>query len=175
MSEPAAWLVANLDAIPRGGSVLDVACGTGRNTAFLVSRGWRVHAVDRDAGALDALRRRVAAAVATPGDMSSLLTTDCLDLESGSATFGSSVYDAVIVFNYLHRPFLPTIIDALVPGGVLIYETFTTAQAARGRPRNPAFLLHPGELSALVAPLRILRAREGEYEGKFVASIVAMR
>ena len=38
-------------------------------------------------------------------------------------------------------------------GGVLVYETFTRAQAARGKPTNPAFLLEPGELSTLVQPL----------------------
>jgi hypothetical protein len=70
---------------------------------------------------------------------------------------------------------MPAIVEAVAPGGVLIYETFTIAQAARGRPRNPAFLLNPGELPELVEPLRIVRAREGEFEGRCVASIVAMR
>jgi hypothetical protein len=81
----------------------------------------------------------------------------------------------VIVFNYLHRPLMPAIVEAVAAGGVLIYETFTVAQALRGRPRNPSFLLNPGELPALVQPLRVVRTREGEFEGKCVASVVAMR
>ena len=32
--------------------MLDVACGRGRNTLFLARRGFRVHALDRDAGAV---------------------------------------------------------------------------------------------------------------------------
>ena len=52
---PAAWLVQNLDAIPRGGLVLDVACGSGRHAVFLAERGWRVHAIDRDISRLPRL------------------------------------------------------------------------------------------------------------------------
>lgn len=161
---PAAWLVDNLDVIPRGGVVLDVACGSGRHALFLAERGWRVHAVDRDAAALGQV-----------GQVGGI-TTECIDLESGNPTLGEGLYDAVIVFNYLHRPLMPAILNAVRPGGgVLIYETFTVGQAERGHPRNPDFLLREGELPALVAPLRVLRAREGDYEGRLVASIVAVR
>lgn len=161
MDEAAAWLVANVDLLRPGGVVLDVASGRGRNAIYLASRGWRVHAVDRDVDALASLPKEI--------------TTHVLDLESGDVSLGERCYDAVIVFNYLHRPLIPAIVEAVAPGGVLIYETFTRAQAARGRPRNPAFLLKEGELPALVQPLRVVRAREGEFDGKCVASLVAMR
>lgn len=159
--DPAEWLVANVDLIPPGGAVLDVACGRGRNAVFLASRGWRVHAVDRDRQALAALPAGV--------------TTQEMDLETGEVSFGSQCYAAVVVFNYLHRPLLPALVAAVAPDGVLIYETFTTAQALRGRPRNPAFLLRAGELPTLVSPLHVIRSREGEFGGKCMASIVAMR
>ena len=161
MGEPAPWLVANVDLIPREGTVLDVAAGNGRNAIYLATQGYRVRAIDRDAHALASLPAEIA--------------TEMIDLESGNVSLGSRCYSAVLVFNYLHRPLLPTIVDAVAPGGVLIYETFTTAQASRGRPRNPDFLLQPGELSALVAPLQVIRSREGDFDGKFVASVVAMR
>jgi hypothetical protein len=66
-------------------------------------------------------------------------------------------------------------VAALRPGGVLVYETFTRAQAARGKPTNPAFLLEPGELIELVRPLEVLADREGDYEGRMVASVIARR
>ena len=159
--DPAVWLVHNLDLIRPGGTVLDVACGTGRNARFLAERGFTVRAIDRDADALESLPPSI--------------TTEAIDLESGDVSLGSRLYDAVIVFNYLHRPLMPAIVEAVARGGVLIYETFTAAQATRGRPRNAAFLLQDGELATLVTPLRILRRREGEFEGKFIASIAAMR
>ena len=161
MREPAAWLVANLDLLRPGGTVLDVACGGGRNAVYLASLGWRVHAIDRDGDALASLP--------------DVIATRQVDLEAGRVALGRQCFDAVIVFNYLHRSLMTAIVDAVAPGGVLIYETFTIAQAARGRPRNPAYLLMPGELRTLVSPLRIARAREGEFDGSFVASVVAMR
>jgi SAM-dependent methyltransferase len=177
--KPAAWLVDNLDVIPRGGMVLDVACGSGRHALFLAERGWRVHAVDRDAAALGELGRvgqvGLVGLVGQVGQVGAI-TTECVDLEDGHATLGDGRYDAVIVFNYLHRPLMPAIVGAVRPGGgVLIYETVTVGQAERGRPRNPDFLLRDGELPSLVAPLRVIRAREGDYDGKLVASVVAVK
>ena len=88
--------------------------------------------------------------------------------------FGIAAY-LIVVFNYLHRPLLPAIRAAVRPGGRIFYETFTERQAGRGHPRNPAFLLKDGELPALMAPFSILRSREGEFDGRFMASIVAER
>jgi hypothetical protein len=52
----------------------------------------------------------------------------------------------LLVANYLHRPLFPRLLQALVPGGVLIYETFAAGNERFGRPSNPDFLLKPGEL-----------------------------
>ena len=170
MREPAAWLAANVDLLPPGGTILDVASGAGRNALFLARQGWRVHAVDHDAAALAELSHAAERAA-----VSDLITTECIDLEADGVVLGSRRYAGVVVVNYLHRALMPAIVDALAAGGVLIYETFTIAQASRGRPSNPAFLLQPGELPRLVSQLRIIRSREGEFDGKFVASVVAMR
>ncbi len=56
-------------------------------------------------------------------------------------------FAAVVVTNYLHRPlFRASVVDALAPGGVLLYETFAAGNESVGKPSNPAFLLKPGEL-----------------------------
>jgi hypothetical protein len=68
---------------------------------------------------------------------------------------------------------MPAIVDAVAPGGVLIYETFIRCQALRGHPANPAFLLEPGELALLVAPMVVIRSREGDYDGTLVSAVVA--
>lgn len=147
--------------------MLDVACGRGRQTLFLARAGFRVHAVDRDPDAVAAVR-------AAAREEGLAVSCEVLDLETTPPPdLGHGRYEAVVVFNYLHRPLFPALRRALAPGGRLVYETFTTAQAARGRPTNPAFLLRPGELRDLVAPLSVLRSREGEVEGRFVASVVA--
>jgi SAM-dependent methyltransferase len=163
---PAGWVREQMSALPVGGRVLDVACGRGRHALFLAAAGFKVTAVDRDREALMLLRK-----LAAQGRMD--VTTVEQDLEHGAAYLGTAEFDAVIVINYLHRPLFPALRRALVPGGVLVYETFTIAQAQHGRPRNPQYLLLPGELDALVAPLRVECRREGEFEGRRVASVLA--
>ena len=165
---PSRWLIENLDVLPAGRRVLDLACGRGRHALALAAAGWHVHAIDRDREALQALAD---AATGLPGTV----TVEARELEDGPIAFGVNGYGAVLVFNYLYRPLLPAIIDALEPGGVLLYETFTRGQAARGHPRNPAFLLDDGELPRLVAPLVVLRAFEGERDGNLISSVVAIR
>ena len=70
-------------------------------------------------------------------------------------------FAAVMVFRYLHRPLFEQIKAAIVPGGMIIYETFTEQQAQFGRPKNPDFLLKPTELEGLFADWRILHSFEG--------------
>ena len=165
---PSEWLVGNHELLPPSGRALDVACGRGRNAVWLAQRGFDTTAVDRDPAAVDAVATRARA-----GELP--LTALVMDLEAAGVWLGVELYDAVVVAHYLHRPLFPALLAALRPGGVLVYETFTVAQAARGRPTNPAFLLEPGELARLVSPLEILAAREGDYEGRMVSGVVARR
>ena len=169
MRGPSSWLLENADLLRRGGNVLDVACGKGRHALLLASAGFNVHAIDRDPEKIAFLR--------TTADRLSLrLEASVVDLETDPPpNLGSSAYDAVMVFNYLHRPLMPVLRESLKPGGRIFYETFTTEQAKRGHPRNPDFLLASGELSSLMKPLAVMREREGEFDDRFVASIVAER
>lgn len=160
------WLLQHADLLPAHGAALDVACGSGRHALWLGARGLVTTAVDRNPAAVEAVNE-AARSQGVP------VTARVLDLEAGDVSLGEAAYDVIVVVHYLHRPLFPALIRALRPGGLLIYETFTRAQAARGKPTNPAFLLERGELPRLVAPLEILREREGDYEGRFVASVIA--
>jgi len=121
--------------VPQGGHVLDVAAGSGRHTRLFLQRGHPVTAVDRDAAALRSL-----AALATR------LEGIEADLEGGPWPLPGRTFAGVVVSNYLWRPLLPAIIASVAPGGVLLYETFAAGNERFGRPRNPDFLLRPGEL-----------------------------
>jgi rhodanese-related sulfurtransferase len=178
---PSSWLVENADLLPRGGRALDVASGAGRHALLLAAAGFDVTAIDRDAATLDRLRLH-------SERLGLELKTEVVDLERDDDSAGSGEasappptvlapdsYDLVLVTRYLHRPLFPHLLRSLAPGGTLIYETFLEQQAERGHPKNPAFLLKPGELSTLVAPLTILRHREGDYDGALVSSIAARR
>jgi len=168
VTAPASWLVDNERLIPRAGDALDVASGGGRNAMWLAERGLRTYAVDRDAAAVERLNDEAARRGLS-------LRARALDLEVESVIFDPPRYDVIVVVHYLHRALFPLLIAAVRPGGVLVYETFTRAQAARGKPTNPAFLLEPGELAALVRPLEIVASREGDYDGRMIASVIARR
>jgi SAM-dependent methyltransferase len=106
-----------------------------------------------------AVDRNVAALQPLAGDRCDIRA---LDLESGEPWAPGTGYDAIVVTNYLFRPLLPAIAAALAPGGVLIYETFAAGNERVGRPRNPDFLLRPGELVEVFAALTIVAFEQGE-------------
>ena len=167
-NDPSSWLVTHQHLLPRTGDALDVASGSGRHALWLAARGLRTYAVDRDEAAIRAL-------VDESARRGLPLHARVVDLEADAVQLTPPAYDLIVVVRYLHRPLVPVLIRALRPGGLLVYETFTRAQAARGRPTNPAFLLEPGELLTLVEPLEILSSREGDYDGGMIAGVIARR
>ena len=139
---PSAWVARFLELMVPGGEVLDVACGRGRHLALGLASGRRMVGVDRDVSQV---------AVAAAGERLDLIEAD---LENGAPwPLAERTFDGVIVTNYLWRPLLPVIIGTAAGHGVLIYETFAVGQQRFGRPRNPEFLLRPGELLDAVRPL----------------------
>jgi tellurite methyltransferase len=165
---PTEWLTAHAALLPQDGDALDIACGGGRHALWMARRGLRVTAVDRS--------ERAIASVAEAALQEHLaIEARLADLEQVDATLGQTAYDVIVVVHYLHRPLFPAIVTALRPHGLLIYETFTRAQARRGKPTNPAYLLEPGELRRLTAGLTLVDEREGEFGNRDIASIVCRK
>jgi SAM-dependent methyltransferase len=134
---PSPWIVRHAHLVPAGARVLDLACGHGRHARLFAARGARVLAVDRDAALLSTL------------EGVSGIETRAVDLEAGGWPLAGARFDAVVVTNYLHRPLLPHLVEALADDGTLLYETYARGNEAFGRPARPDFLLEPGELLAL--------------------------
>ena len=148
---PSGWVVRWSHLLPTGGSVLDVACGSGRHMQWFAGRGHAVTGVDRSG---DALR-----AASTFGE------TLLADIEDGPWPFGGQYFDAVVVTNYLWRARLPDIVAAVAPGGVLLYETFAAGNETIGKPSRADFLLQPGELIAASTGLRVVAYEDGYEDG----------
>lgn len=160
---PSSWVQRWSLLVPSGGTVLDVACGSGRHVRWMAARGHPVTGVDRSADAIEAVKP--------------LGEAICADIESGPWPLKGRTFDGVVVTNYLWRALLPTIVQSVAPGGALIYETFAAGNETVGKPSRPDFLLQPGELLAACAGMRIIAYEDGFLEApeRFVQRVAAVR
>ncbi len=162
-SPPSPWFLAQrarLAEALRRGPVLDLACGRGRHALAAAELGAATLAIDRDAAALSALKRAAQARNLPVQTLRADLETPLgIPVKTGSC-------GAILVFRFLYRPLAAAIVDALAPGGLLLYETFTLEQRALGGgPRRAEFLLAADELRTLFSNLEILEYTEGRSAG----------
>src|SRR3954451_11907879 len=153
---PSPFIVKWSERIARergGGCALDVAMGRGRHALVLARAGFATFGVDAD---LDAVREAVAAA-----------RREALRVHGWCAALTQYPlprrrFDVVVVSRYLQRDLFADLRRAVAAGGTVIYETFTTAQRALGRPpRSADHLLEPGELRERFADAEVLFYEEG--------------
>jgi tellurite methyltransferase len=180
-AEPAEFVRELLPLLPLG-PALDLACGTGRHTLLLASRHQPVIAVDSSAVALEILEQRAQAShypVSRIGRAARAVNRGrgiqiwLANLEEVSLPL--QAFSLVVCVNYLQRSLFVQIERALVPGGVLLFETYTVAQLElSGGPRNPKYLLESGELRTAFPALRSLFYRELRA-GKGIASLIARK
>jgi hypothetical protein len=82
----------------------------------------------------------------------------------------------IIGFFYLFRPLFAPILQALKPGGMLVYETFLIDNYFRHHhPRRWEFCLAHNELLRLTSSLRVLHYDEGEHQDSSAASPLTAR
>jgi tellurite methyltransferase len=180
-AEPASILVEWRPLLPRG-PALDIACGTGRHTLLLASRGPSVAAIDWSGAALDILENRARKAkLAVSREVASSLTDSrmrgirLLQANLEEIRLPVAAFSLILCLQYLQRSLFPLMARALQPGGMLLFETFTRAQLNYpGGPRNPAYLLEPGELRTAFPELHVLFYRELNA-GQGIASLVAQK
>lgn len=153
---PSPFLVKELERIKLlapGPMALDIACGEGRNSIFLAQHGFRVTALDvSDVGIAKGARRAEAVGVRVDFRRQ--------DLDGYRIT---EKFDLIINFNFLLRSLISEEIDALNPGGVLVFDTILESQQLLAA-HNPDYLLRRGELRRIFEAHggRILFAEESE-------------
>ena len=159
ITEPSPWVARFAPLVATNGPVLDLACGGGRHARHFLQQGHKAVLIDRNTDALSDLTENSAAEIIT------------FDMETDTSPFGADgplhgrQFDAIVVVNYLYRPLFPALVDALAPGGVLIYETFARGNEEFARPRNPDHLLISGELLDLATGrLQIVAYEHGRLE-----------
>ena len=180
-AEPAEFVRELLPLLPMG-PALDLACGTGRHSLLLAERQQAVTAVDFSDAALEILERRALAAriavrrverADSAANRSPGIQLWCADLER--VRLPERAFALIVCVNYLQRSIFAAMERALMPGGVLLYETYTVAQLEfGGGPRNRDYLLERGELRCAFAGLRTLFYRELRA-GKGIAGLIARK
>ena len=128
-------------ALNKGSEVLDLACGSGRNGLSLTGNDMKVTFVDNNESAL--------AEVFTKIKGKNRHKHQCLriDLEEGKLSlFDKRRFDAILVFNYLHRPLFPRIKSALSQRRLDFLRDFYYRTKTIWSSKNPNYLLRDNEL-----------------------------
>lgn len=126
---------------------VDIACGCGREAVWLAMRSsWKVLAIDY----LEKQLNRAKGLAEVHG--AKAIEFKALDVEKESDALLTQAqevggYHLVNISRYLHRPLFSTLKEVVSPGGFIVLHTFMVGCEKFGRPRQPQFLLNPGELA----------------------------
>lgn len=131
-----AWMERFVSLFVKGGRVLDMACGCGRNIAYLTSWGFEVTGVDIDGRCRPYVEEFPHAKFL------------CADVEADPWSLDGMTFDVVLVNFFLSRKILSKLPELLNPGGYLVYETFVLPYEGfdGNRAKNADFVLAPLEL-----------------------------
>ncbi|WP_321778410.1 class I SAM-dependent methyltransferase [Sulfurimonas sp.] len=149
------------------GKALDVACGIGRNTHFLATKGFDIDAVDISDYALSKVKK-------SP-------TINKIEIDLDKYNITANKYDLILNTNYLNRRLLSQMKEGLKQGGVVIFETFIVAHGDFKLPTmNLDYLLRKNELLHSFIGLDVIYYEERidtnlRGERIKVASIVAQK
>lgn len=147
-----------------GPSVLDLACGRGRNAFFLAESGFEVTAIDISEIGLLSLQQEAHLRK---------LTIHCLrdDLDTVPESLKERKFNSIIIINFKPAPeFLYKIPDMLTDEGTLLWCSFNEIQSGlSGFPREMAmqpseFVVFPG---LILHDYSRFRDESGERDGYF--------
>jgi 2-polyprenyl-3-methyl-5-hydroxy-6-metoxy-1,4-benzoquinol methylase len=144
-------LEENLHLLPDSGRALDLACGLGCNTILLAQQGLNVVAWDIADVPIAALQ-----AVARERQLP--IQAEVRDVAANPPA--PETFDVIVVSYFLDRDIIPALIQALKPGGLIYYQTFTRQRVSDRGPQREEFRLADQELLRLFSGLQALFYRE---------------
>ena len=163
--EPVEWLKDHSDMLDGKGSALDIASGEGRNAVFAAEKGYQTLAVDISATGIEK-------AHALANEKGVTIETCVVDLDNWEIK--QNAFDLILCFNFLDRRIFPAITNALKPGGLIFYETFTVDYLKYSSFKREWVLEH-NELLDAFSRLRIVGYREVDTNDKAFASLIALK
>lgn len=136
------------------GRALDIGAGEGRNSSFLLERGYSVDAVDISLTALERLKVK---------HLKCNQALNCFNCELSQFKLEPDTYNLIIadsVLNFVsrteQRSFLIKAIDGLVTGGVLVIVGFSEAEFLSGQ-TDKAGPIFREDLESLNCQMQLLR------------------
>ena len=140
--------------------------GRGRHALACAGLGYRVFGVDANVDA-------VLAATREAEGRGLRIRSWCADLTA--MPLPRERFEAMVITRYLQRDLFGSIRHAVSPGGIILYETFTSHQRAHSvGPTSADHLLEPGELRGRFDGFDVLFYEE-VLRPEAVARIVARR
>lgn len=162
---PAEFLAENYQYIPFEGTVLDMGMGEGRNAVFLAQKGYKVTGIDISSVA-------VKKSYLLAQEFGVKIKGVVASLKDYKISPGS--FDAIVCFYFVDRSLIEDMKTWLKPGGILIYEAYTTREKASKKldPQDEESLLREQELLKLFPGMRVLKYEEPLHEKEFRSSII---
>ena len=134
--------------------VLDIACGTGRNSRFVAQSAEQVIGIDISEVAISQAREL----------SSGLPNVHFLisDLDHGLPL--NHAFDLIVLVRFVNLELIQQLHDFLVPGGVVLVEEhlrWDDSDLNLAGPKNPDYRLEPGVLAQTLSSLQTMHSFEG--------------
>ena len=137
-------LIENRHLLPVQGKALDLACGLGGSGLLLAEHGLQTWAWDLSPVAIATLAKNAEAVPLQP---------EVRDVVKNPPE--PERFDVICVGHFLERALCARIAEALKPGGLLFYQTFSQERVDDSGPDNPRYRLAPNELLELFPQLLV--------------------
>lgn len=159
-TEPNDFLAAHAELLPRGGAVLSLGEGEGRNAVFLAGLGHRVVALDQSATGLAKAERLAASRGLHVETVVADLEHHHLEPEAWSGIISIWCHLPSVA----RRRLLGEVAAGLQPGGVFVMESYSVAQLGRGAggPSDPDLMPSLADLRRDLVGLEIIHGCETE-------------
>lgn len=164
---PAKFLEENIQYIPLRSKILDIGMGEGRNAVFLAKKGHHVVGID-----ISSVAVKKAESLAKEFNVRlNGIVTSFKDFNPPDEEF-----DVILCFYFVNKDLHKKMLKWLKPGGLLIYESFTTNQLKvknfDSANYGPQDYLKPQELIFLFPSMTIIKYEEPLHYDEFRSSII---
>ncbi len=149
---PRQLLVSFAHLLPSEGRALDAACGVAINATYLAQHGLDAFALDISEYALRLAKQRARS-------LGISLAAAVMDLSN--PWLPAAYFNVIVNFHFLERATIPVYRNALTPGGLIFFETFTKR---RDQHDTPIYYLDQGELKYWFQDFEVIHYTEKDLD-----------